>query len=701
MQIGLDIGGTFTDCAVIGPDGSVTSAKALTTPDDPASGFFEALSAAAELLDLDLEGLLARTTHIFHGTTVATNALVERKGAKTAVLTTRGTGDSLTIMRAFGRVAGIPIEDVIRASTTSRPEAIVPRGRVYEIDERVDSLGQEVVVLDEEGVRTAARAMIEADVEAVAICFLWSFLNPAHEQRAEELVREIAPDMYVTRSSELVPKWGEYERLVASSINCFVGPVVDRYVSRLTSGLDDLGYAGQALFLECRGGVTTRRRAREAALQTIASGPAGGLVGAAWLAEAQERRHVICTDMGGTSFDVGLIIDGEPVAASTTIVNQYQYFVPCLDIRSIGAGGGSFVRFDPVSETIKVGPGSAGGNPGPVCYGRGGTTPTVTDADVALGFINPDYFLGGKLRLDRDAALEALEPVAKAAGLDVMAVAAGACQIIDHRMADLIRQMSIQQGRDPREFVVFAYGGAGPVHACGYARELGCEEIVVPLGDPSSVWSAFGAAHSDLRFTAEITDMQATPFDPGRFNQNMDRARARAVAALLEQGASEPDISVARSVDMRYLGQLYEVRVSVPAEELDERDLEELGRSFETRYEQLFGKGAGFPGAGLEAVVYRVEAVAAIERSSSRPAPAEDSLPPDIARAPERSAYWAETGASLDTPVYWGTHLRPGNRIEGPAIIDLPETTIVVRPGTAAHLDRFGSVILRTGGEQR
>jgi N-methylhydantoinase A len=699
LQVGLDIGGTFTDCAVIGADGLITSAKALTTHEDPSIGFFDALVIAADRRGLSLEALLERTTHVFHGTTVATNALVERSGARTGVLTTRGAGDSLTIMRAFGRVAGISIEEVIRASVTSRPEPIVSRDRIHEVDERVDSQGNEVVSLDEDGVRAAVLEMVDSDIEAIAICFLWSFLNPSHEIRAQEMVREIAPAMYVTRSSALVPKWGEYERLAATSINCYVGPAVERYVSRLTRGLDERGYSGQALFLECQGGVMTRKRARDAPLQTIASGPAGGLVGAAYLATAQGHANVICTDMGGTSFDVGLIVDGRPVTATTTTVSQYQYFVPCLDIRSIGAGGGSFVRFDPVSGTMKVGPGSAGGDPGPVCYGRGGTIPTVTDADVVLGCLDPESFLGGRLVLDREAAVEAFETVANEVGLDVLEAAAGACQIIDHRMADVIAQMSIQQGRDPREFIVYAYGGAGPLHAGSYARELGCREIVVPLGDPASVWSAFGAAHSDLRDTAELTDIQTAPFDARRFNADLGHVAGAAVASLVEQGATEAAVVVSLSVDLRYRGQLYEVKVPIARAEPTPSDLEELPAAFGARYERLFGKGAGFPAAGVEAVVFRAEAVAAIERHRLISAHAPDSEPPAEAVAKPKRVYWGEERASMTTPVYRGARLRPGNQISGPAIIDLPETTILVRPGQDAKVDRLGSVVIRIGGE--
>jgi N-methylhydantoinase A len=692
IHIGIDIGGTFTDCAVIDGDGRIATAKAPSTKDDPSQGFFEALGLVAGELGTDLEGLLDGAERIFHGTTVGTNALLERKGARTGVLTTRGIGDSLGIMRGYGRVAGTPVEQVMRASVTSRPAPIVPRRLVREIDERVDKQGEIVVALDEGAVVREARELADAGVEAIAICFLWSFVNPAHERRAVELVRE-ATGLYVSCSSDLVPKWGEYERLAATAINCYVGPSVDRYVDRVSGGLADRGYRGRPLFLDCRGGVMTGERAVRAPLHTIDSGPAGGLVGAARLAEAGGAENVICTDMGGTSFDVGLIVEGRPVPASKTIVSQYEYHVPRIDIRSVGAGGGSYVRYDELTQTLKVGPDSAGSDPGPVCYGRGGTQPTITDADLVLGYVNPEYFLAGRIKLDARAAFDAFERVGAPLGLAAVEAAAGACRIIDHRMADLIRQMTVQRGRDPREFAVYCYGGAGPVHAGGYARELGCRQIVVPLGDASSVWSAFGAAHCDLRHVAELTNMAPAPFDEGWFNEQLRHVHELAVGTLVADGAPADGVEVAHSADIRYRGQLYELSVPVswPA---STAAIDGLAAAFESSYEQLYGAGAGFPEAGIEVVAFRAEAVAAIPRRPLERARDRTTEITPEAKASAREAYWHELGGAFSTPVYWGNRLAAGNRIEGPAIVDLPETTVVVRPGTAARVDENGSILL-------
>ncbi|MCW3062833.1 MAG: hydantoinase/oxoprolinase family protein [Solirubrobacterales bacterium] len=693
IHIGIDIGGTFTDCAVIGGDGHITSAKAPTTKDDPSRGFFEALELVAAERGTRLEELLAGAEHIFHGTTVGTNALLERTGARTGVLTTRGIGDSLGIMRGYGRVAGLAVEHVMRASVTARPEPLVPRSLVREIDERVDAHGEVVVELDEDAVATHARELASTGVEALAICFLWSFVNPGHERRAAEIVRE-ATGLYVSCSSDLVPKWGEYERLAATAINCYVGPVVDRYVGRLREGLERRGYQGRPLFLDCRGGVMTGERAVRAPLLTIDSGPAGGIVGAARLAAEDGAENVICTDMGGTSFDVGLIVDGQPVPASKTIVSQYEYHVPRLDIRSVGAGGGSYVRHDPLTNTLKVGPDSAGSDPGPVCYGRGGTQATITDADVVLGYVNPEYFLAGRIELDLEAAVQAFERVGAPLGLTAVEAAAGACRIIDHRMADLIRQMTVQRGRDPREFTVYCYGGAGPVHAGGYARELGSQRVVVPLGDASSVWSAFGAAHCDLRHVAELTSMAPAPFDERWFNAQVAQVHDAAVATLVAEGAAEEEVVVSHSADIRYRGQLYELAVAIPRHPCSAADIAGLAGAFEARYEQLYGVGAGFPEAGLEVVTFRAEGVAAIERHPLERAGSRATSVAPEAQAPPRRAHWHELGGERSTPVYWGDRLAPGNEVEGPAIIDLPETTVVVRPGTLARVDDHGSILM-------
>jgi len=405
-------------------------------------------------------------------------------------------------------------------------------------------------------------------------------------------------------------------------------------------------------------------------------------------------KNMIATDMGGTSFDVGLVHDGLPVASYQSVVNQYEYFVPRIDIRSIGSGGGSIIWVDESSGSLRVGPLSAGAAPGPVCYGRGGREPTVTDAAVALGYLDPDYFLGGRVRLDGAAARASLEPIARRLGMGVVETASGAARVVEHQMADLIRKVTVHKGYDPRDFAVFAYGGAGPVHAGVYARELGAQSLIVPLGGVCSLWSALGAATADLLHIYETVDILPSPFDPARVNERFAELERQGLAQLERDGVAPGAARLARSADIRYKGQINEVEVAVPAGPLGAAALAELAADFHRRYEALYGSGAGFREARVEIVTYRVRTTAVSTKPAIRPAPERGATPPASARAGTRRVYWAELGDFEPTPVFWGERLEAGNRIAGPAIVQVPDTTIVVHPGQAARLDPYGNVLV-------
>jgi N-methylhydantoinase A len=697
-QVGVDIGGTFTDCVLLGGE-EPHLGKSLTTHGDLSTGFFDALEIAAEKAGTDASSVLPRAEFIFHGTTVGTNAMIERSGARTGLLTTRGAGDVLLIRRAHGRVAGRPIDEVAHASIQMPPRPLVPRRLIEEVAQRHDYAGREVVALDEDEALAAVARLVDRGIDALAISFLWSFQNPEHELRAAALARERFPDLYVTCSSDLVPKWGEYERTSATAVNCYVGPPLADYLAELLGRLEERRFAGRALILQCAGSVMTPEAAAASALLTIDSGPAGGITGSAQLASAAGgSANVICTDMGGTSFDVGLIVGGQPVRTSTTVVGQYTYSVPKIDIRSVGTGGGSYIRFDEISRSLKVGPDSAGADPGPVCYGRGGTVPTITDADVVLGYLNPEHFAGGRVEIDPDAARSALAELGEPLGLDAVEVAAGAIRISDARMADLIRQLTVQQGKDPREFEVFAYGGAGPLHAAGYTRELGGARVVVPRGDFASSWSAFGAALSDVGSVLERTRVMAEPLDAKSVNAVFGELDARAAEVLEGQGVAERDRILRRSVDVRYAGQIYEVEIPLEAHPCGPEDLERLEAGFVRRYEELYGEGAGFPGAGIELVNFRVEAIGRVPKPPLQEVGAGEAEPPGRAAGRARDVYWTEFGEWRETPVFLGGELLAGNEVAGPAIVDMPDTTVVVRPGMRAAVDRLGSVLLDLEG---
>src|SRR3989475_2093273 len=454
----------------------------------------ESLRLAAERLTLTTEALLRDTARLALGTTVGTNAMLQRRGARVGLITTRGHRDVIHIMRGARGVPGLNNVQVLHFPESGKPDPIVPKPFIAEVSERVDCKGQVVVELNEDEARQAIEKLVAKGVEAIAICFLWSFKYAEHERRVKAMVEQLAPQVFVCCSADLIPRWGEYERTVATVLNAYLGPVMSRYLDRLESRAQAAGLGYPLQVMQCGGGVIPAAESARRAFLTLDSGPVAGVLASQYLGGIVGTKHVIATDMGGTSFDVGLVWDGEPVASYQSVVHQYEYFVPRIDIRSIGSGGGSIIRIDEVSGTMRVGPISAGAQPGPACYGRGGTQPTVTDADLLLGYIDPGSFLGGRLRLDAGRARESLAALATRLGLGLVETASGAVRVVEHQMADLIRKVTVQKGYDPRDCVVFAYGGAGPLHPGGYAPGLRAHGGVVPLGEICSLWSALGAA---------------------------------------------------------------------------------------------------------------------------------------------------------------------------------------------------------------
>ena len=690
---GVDIGGTFTDAVVLDPEGHIHLGKRSSTPPNFEDGFFDALAAAAEAAGCELAELLGKTSHLIHGTTVATNAMVELKGARVGLITTRGHRDVLPMMRSIGRVKGRSVEEIVKLSASRKPEPIVPRSRIVEVDERVDSRGEVVVELDEEGARAAIRQLLDAETEAIAISLLWSFMNPAHELRIRALVEELAPGMFVTTSSELVPKWGEYERTAAVAINAFVGPTTAAYLQRMTSRLADFGYERPLYIVECAGGVLPADSAAEDPVLLLGSGPVGGVVAAAQLESAAPFGDVIVTDMGGTSFDVGLVIDGVPRYAATSVVHQYEFFIPIVDVQSIGSGGGSIVWVDDLGGTVRVGPQSAGARPGPACYGRGGTSPTVSDANLVLGYLNPEYFLGGVLDLDVSAAHAALATVGDRVGMSPEETAVAATRVINHQMADLIRKLTIERGHHPRDFSVFACGGAAGLHATQYTALLGSPRLVVPLGDTASVWSALGAASSDLLYVHERSLIRLAPFPADELREAYGELEARARERLSADGVEDDRISIQRFADLKYGGQVNVVETPVGAGAFDEELLQRLCEDFEARYERLYGKGTGHRKAGFEMTEVRIRAVGRQPKPDLATEPDHGSDPHGASHAGTRRAWDAVAGVFTDFDVWRGSELLSGNRLSGPAIIELAETTVVLNSGDRLAVDGYGNFI--------
>jgi N-methylhydantoinase A len=698
--VGTDIGGTFTDMAVIDDTGACELFKLPTTPEDRSQSVLDCFGLAAAHYGLPAGDFLARVSYFAHGTTAATNALIERKGAPTALLTTRGAGDALLIQRGTASWASMG-DSSGHYSARTWPAPLIPRDAIYEVDERTDRAGDEIVPLNVAQVREAAARMRSAGIEAVAICFLWSFLRPDHEQQAAAIIRSEWPSAFVSLSSEVAPVIGEYERSATTAVNAYLGPVVDRYVARLERRLRDNGFAGEFTVMDSAGGVMSAASAGAHAVEMLTSGPAGGVLGSAALGAALDAPDVITADMGGTSFDVGLVTGGRALVVTSAFDGGYHLAAPRVAVTACGAGGGSIASVDD-SGALVVGPESAGSVPGPACYGKGGTAPTVTDADVVLGIIDPDRFLGGRMRLDRSLAEKAIgKHIAEPLGMSVEEAADGIRRVVDAQMADQIRAATIQQGRDPRDFVLFAYGGAGPAHAYAFAPDAGLRTVVVP--HTATVHSAYGALRADRFRLYQATDRQRTPAWDDNPAAHLDVDRINACFSLLEKRCrtdfpADARLRTDRYLHIRYRGQASDLAVPVPGP-LDLAGLRALITDFHQRYEQMFGAGTSLPEAGLEIGTFRLEGRAPSPATAGGGRSRAPAGTPAGALAGRRPVLFAAGLATVD--VYDGELLPGGAAIAGPAIVDCPGTTVVVGPGQRAESDSDANIVITTKEDGR
>lgn len=693
--IGVDGGGTFTDCAAMDEEGRLYFAKAATTKEDFAVGMFDALSALAEECGTAVPELIASTERFNLGTTVGTNLLVERRGARTGLLATAGHGDAILIMRGTGRTAGLELDMLFHPQATKKPVPLVPRALIREIDERIDYKGEEIVPLDEAGVEAAVRSLVEAGVAAIAIAFLWSFKNPAHELRALEIARRVAPEVYVSCSHQVSPRMGEYERTVATVMNSYVAPASAAYFRRAAARLSEAGLKHPLLIMQTSGGVLPADKAVEIPLTSLGSGPVGGLMGSLSLARRLGHKNIIATDMGGTSFEVGLIINGEPLVGEEKIIDQYRYKLPQLETTSIACGGGSIARVDPFSRSIRVGPESAGADPGPVCYRRGGSEPTVTDADVVLGLLSADGFLGGRMPLDRESALRAITLLGEEVGLGPDETAAGILRINNARAAELIRQQTVVRGFDPRDFVVYAYGGAGPLHAFAFAKELGVKGVVIPLGNGASTLSAYGCSTSNLVLNIEKEQVFFAPFPVDELNSLMVGLEKQAYDSMRELGKPSEEVEIQRFGLMRYSGQwLHSLLVHIPPGELTAEALGAVVDDFRAMYDSLYGRGAGVVSQGVELITTRIRAVVRLHRPAQAVEDKAEKAVAAAGRLGTREIFWPDRMERLESEVFDGREIRHGNRIVGPAVVELPYTTVAVGVEQTLECDAFGNFLL-------
>jgi N-methylhydantoinase A/oxoprolinase/acetone carboxylase beta subunit/N-methylhydantoinase B/oxoprolinase/acetone carboxylase alpha subunit len=690
-RVGVDVGGTFTDCICVTPDGAPLTAKVPTTPGDPSDGVLAGVEALAERVGLSTADFLARVTRFVHGTTVGTNALVERRGTPTAILTSRGHEDTLVVGKVYQKRAGLSEREMVHMSQLElATPPLVPRDRVWGVPERVDYKGSVVCPLNEEAVRAAGREIVAAGARSVAVCFLWSFLRPDHERRAAEILREVSDELFVVASHSVAPVLGEYERLTTTVLSAYLGPPIEAYLSRLEQRLQEQGFGHSLLIMQASGGLAPAADARKLPVTVLDSGPVGGVLGAVYLGSVTGRDKLICTDVGGTTFDVGLVDGGRPLVENAPIVDKYQFHATKVQVTSIGSGGGSVAWVDDTG-VLKVGPRSAGADPGPACYGRGGTEATVTDADLVLGYLDEDRFLGGGMSLDREAAEAALDRLAGQLRIDRMEAADGIRRILDSQMADLVRRTTIERGYDPREFTLLAYGGMGPTHAARYAADLGVREVVIPAD--ATAFSALGMLAAPLLRVYERSEPRRSPFsaeDTDGITALFDELEAEAVGNFALDGIDAAEVELKRLVLARFQMQVHEIDVPLPAGAIGAAELENLERDFLAAYADRYGEGSAYPDAGLELVAYRVEARAGREGIELQRA--------GDGRAPEpsstREVWFAEAGGLVTSAIYDADDLAPGAEISGPAVLCRMGDTIVLPPGTRATADELGNVHL-------
>ncbi len=690
--IGIDTGGTFTDAFLASSTGEIASTKSPSTPPDFSQGFLNVLQELANNRSIAIEDLLGDTDYIIHGTTSTLNAVVTGDVAKVGFLTTRGHADSIVIMNLEGRYVGLDPTDIQNMPRTNKPAPLVPHSRILEIDERVDYKGAIVAPLDEEGVRAAVRQLLDDEVEAIAVSFLWAFRNPTHELRVREIIREIAPDLYVAVSHEVSPRIREYTRSATTIVNTQVGPRLAGYLGPLERSLREKGFKGSLLIMQGSGGCVQASDAPKHAVSTLGSVLTGGVIGCVRLANALGHKNVISTDMGGTTFLAGLVLEGKPVTTTTMVLHQHQINTPMVDVHTIGAGGGAIAWIDG-GGNLKVGPRSAGARPGPVCYGEGGTEPTVTDADLVLGILNGDNFLGGRKTLHKDLAEQAIRTkIADPLGLTVEEGAAAIYAIQNAQTADLVRKVVVNSGYDPRDFALYSFGGAGPVHAASYSSDLGVMEVVVPLGSTSAVFSAYGLATSDIILTAEASDPANFPVDLVNFNATFARLEADLTQRLKAQNLQFDKILFEREAELRYTMQMAEVATPVPSGDLDETGIEELGRTFEALYERIYGKGSGFSDAGIQLITYRVRAIGVLPIRPELPDLETGSDNPEPSS--RRKVFLDVRRGWQDAAIYDYLDLGVGAIIAGPAVVEAPTTTVALPEGCAGKVDRLGNLVI-------
>ena len=690
MRIGVDIGGTFTDVVLQASDGEFFSWKVPSTPPEFWRGVISGLELAASELGTSVTALLRDTSEFLHGTTVTTNVLLARKGERVGLLTTRGFADTYALARQYRGSEQDP-------ALVTHPTPLVPREDIEEIDERLDYRGEIIAPIDERQVKEAVARLVDRGIRSFAICFLWSFVNSRHELEVKRIILEMVPDAYVIVSCEACPVLGEYERTSTAALTAFTGPALRQYALELENVLRERGFGGSLLLMKSDGGLGSIEAVVRGAGQTIYSGPAAGVMAAMNLAEAIGEQNLITFDMGGTSTDVAIVHGGQVRSTSLQFIERQAVAAPTIDITTVGAGGGS-VAWRAAGSTLRVGPQSAGAVPGPACYARGGDEATTTDANLVMGLLATDAFLGGRLTLDRAPAEHALAVIAGQLGLSQMDTAFGIFRVTNAVMADAIRLRTVFAGLDPRDFTLVSFGGAGGLHCAAVARELGISQVIIPRN--ASVFSAFGLVSTDVTYTAAKSDVREIASAQSVSDEQLAEINEiyadleRQVDASLDAHAIEPERRiVTRSIELAYRRQILNFEVATPRP-LDRASLALVIRDFDAKYARIYGPGAAAPEHGYSLKTYRVTAVGRLARP---PRKAEDAASPSAPEPRSRRPALADTSRAelSDLPVFAGESLRPGNRLAGPALIEFADTTVLAPSDSYVSVDSYSNLVLQ------
>lgn len=683
--IGVDVGGTFTDLVLTDTElKQMTIHKVASTPADPSLAVIQGIKQICERNSIQP----AEIRHVFHGTTVATNAALQYKGAKAAMITTAGFRDIIHIGRHqrpqhYSIQQDIPWQSLPlvkrRYRKTVKERLTPPRGDVHE-------------ALDPDEVKAVALELKEAGVEAIAICFLFSYLNPAHELQAKEVVKQVCPDIFVTTSHEVSPQYREFERFTTAAMNAFIGPLVRDYVNNLENSLSNEGVQGELHIMRSNGGVATAQSISENPVSTLMSGLAAGVLGGAWVGKLANRENVITLDIGGTSADIGVVTGGQfsEASARDTYVAGYPIMIPMIDLHTIGAGGGSIAYVDDAGA-FKVGPESAGAVPGPAAYNQGGERPTVTDANVVLGRLDKDNFLGGAMALNAEAALDAVQSLADEINLSLLDAAEGTISLLNANMANAIRARTVQKGIDPRQYALIASGGAGPLHGVEVARQLDIPEVIVP--PYPGINSAMGLLTTDLKYDAIKTALQlSTNIDFERLQNDFSEMEAQLFAQLERDGIEASAAKYHRYADARYVGQGYELRIDMPAGTINEQTLDISLKQFHQLHEDEYGHS--FPDNPIELVNIRLTGIGPVSKIDTPPEHQGDSLEAALIKTDKTAFRMNDKLQEFSTAFYRRDKLPTNQIVNGPAIVLQTDTTTVIPPDCSFSLDSNGMLLI-------